>query len=121
VWVRVRSAACTYLGSSCPDTWYGRGHPWTTEGRPPLTDQARLSAAPINDYFIPRIDKVSRDRPSWKMHTVYPNWSRLLWLPRFEFQEITTGCFEKSVRGVGNGRFVSMEDLKKDTQVAYGY
>jgi len=64
-------------------------HPWPTKHG--------YLQPPINDYFIPRIDKVSRDRPSWKMHAVYPNWSRLLWLPRFEFQEITTGCFEKSV------------------------
>lgn len=46
VWVRVRLAACTYLGSSCRDTWDGRGHPWTAEGRPPLADLARPICSP---------------------------------------------------------------------------
>lgn len=125
VWVRVRLVACTYLGSSCRDTWHGRGHPWTVEGRPPLTDLARLSAAnpALMIILFPALTKYLATDPRERCTLWHPNWSRLLWLPRFEFREITVGRFEKSAKRAGgwNGRFISMEDLKEDVEVAYGY
>lgn len=40
--------------------------------------------------------------------------NELLWLPSFEFQEITAGRFEKSVGGEAwKGLFVFMEDFVK--------
>lgn len=101
MWVRVRPAACTYLGSSCRDTWHGRGHPWTAEGRPPLIDLARLSAVPLLMIILfPALTKYFATDPHRRCTLCAQTGPGFCGYHGLSFKKITTGRFEKSVRGL---------------------